>query len=190
MPQVLHACMLQRSAIRTFPSNLMDQLPARFALLRMAVGFLGQREQANWWRSSFLSETGLAFAAYNFSRAPRLAAVSATLAAAKRVHDDRIGRARTFHLFRMRLEDEIRIHQAGAENAGGLLGACKLSSKDLIASLEEAAGEMIEAPVGPVQIGKLHDAFTPDALQELAKHYLSAFRRDAVCFPYFAGGRG
>jgi hypothetical protein len=167
----------------------MENLPAQFASLRLAVGWLGQSGQAGWWRSSFLTETGLAFGAYNFARAPRLAAFSATSAAAKRIHDDRIGRSRTFHLFRLRLEDEIRIHRAAAEDAGALFGGLKFSSNELMQMIEQTAGETIDAPVGPVQVGALGEAFSREALNELAKHYLSAFRQGAECFPYFAGGR-
>ena len=155
---------------------LMEEIPTQFALLRLAVCWLGQSGQAGWWGSSFLSETGLAFGAYNFARAPRLAAFSATSAAAKRVHDDRIGKSRTFHLFRLRMD------------AGALFEPLKLSSAELMRFIEQTAGETIDAPVGPVQVGALDHAFTQQALQELAKHYLSAFRQGAECFPYFAGG--
>lgn len=167
---------------------LMENIPTQFALLRLAVGWLGQSGQAGWWRSSFLSETGLAFGAYNFARAPRLAAFSATSAAAKRVHDDRIGKSRTFHLFRLRLEDEIRVHRAAAEDAGALFEPLKFSSAELMQFIEQTAGETIDAPVGPVQVGALDHAFTQQALRELAKHYLSAFRQGTECFPFFAGG--
>jgi hypothetical protein len=167
----------------------MENVPAQFALLRLAVGWLGQSGQGNWWRSSFLGETGLAFGAYNFARAPRLAAYSATFAAAKRVHDDRIGRSHTFHLFRLRLEDEIRVHRAAAEGGCTLFEPLKLSSCELMQFVEQTAGEAIDAPVGPVQVGPLEHAFTEEALQELAKHYLSAFRQGTECFPYFARGR-
>lgn len=54
--------------------------------------------------------------------------------------------------------------------------------------IEQTAGETIDAPVGPVQVGALDHAFTQRALRELAKHYLSAFRQGTECFPFFAGG--
>ncbi len=62
----------------------MTTLPERYANVRVAVAFLGQAGAAGWWTSSFLSQTGLAVAEYNFPRAARLAAANATVAGAKR----------------------------------------------------------------------------------------------------------
>ena len=167
----------------------MKSLPQCYALLRLAVGWLGERDHSAWWNSSFLSTSGLSFSTYNFGRAPLLASWTATAAAAKRLHDDRIGRPRTFHLFRLPLAEEIRIHDAAAHDRGELLRGMKLSSDELMNFIEETARESIDAPVGPIQVGGLEDAFTDQGLRELAKHYLSAFQRGVQCFPYFSVGR-
>ena len=90
----------------------MPELPNRFARVRMAVGFLGQVGLFGWWSSSLLSPNGLAIAEYNFPRAPGYAALNATTAAAKRLHDERIGKRRCAHLFRLALADEVPIQRA------------------------------------------------------------------------------
>ena len=87
----------------------------------MPVAFLGQAGSAGWWTSSFLSANGIAIAQYNFPRAPAYAAVNATIAGAKRMHDDRIGRRRCVHLFRLPLVDEMLIQQAIQQNRFELL---------------------------------------------------------------------
>jgi hypothetical protein len=87
------------------------ELPTRFATVRLAVGYLGQAGSSDWWSSSFLSSNGLAVAQYNFPRGAGYAALNATGAAAKRLHDERIGKRRSVHLFRFALADEVLIQR-------------------------------------------------------------------------------
>jgi len=166
-----------------------DSLPEIFMKLRLAVGTLGERDHFHWWSSTFLSETGRSFSSYNFARAPLLASYTATAVAAKRLHDDRIGRSKTFHLFRLPLADEIGLHHAAAQSRTELLQSLKLGSEELMDFLEKTAGERIDAPVGPIQVGELNDAFTERGIRELAKHYFSAFEQGFQCFPYFADNK-
>lgn len=161
-------------------------LPQRFARIRVAVGFLGQRELGGWWTSSFLSSNGLAVAQYNFPRAAGYAAVSATVAAAKLLHDERIGKRRCVHLFRLGLVDEALVQRALQSSVSGVLDDVAWRLDNAIELLEAEAGEIISVEPGPVQVGTTADAFTETGLVELAKHYLGAFRQDIQCLPYFA----
>jgi hypothetical protein len=167
----------------------MTTLPQRFANVRVAVAFLGQAGAAGWWTSSFLSPTGLAVAEYNFPRAARYAAVSATVAGAKRIHDERIGKRRCVHLFRLPLANEMLVQQALKNNGCELLSAMPTRSEQAMEILEAEGRELISVDAGPVQVGSVHDAFTESGLQELAKHYLAAFRQDLQCLPYFADAK-
>lgn len=167
----------------------MGALPQRFAKVRVAVALLGQSDAAGWWKSSFLSPTGLAVAAYNFPRGPGFAAVSATVAAAKLLHDERIGRRRCVHLFRLPLVSETLVHRAVRENVNGILVSLPNGRGDALAALEAEAGEVISVEPGPVQVGTTDDAFTDTGVVELAKHYLAAFRQDIQCLPYFSNTR-
>ncbi len=166
-----------------------DTLPARFASVRMAVAFLGEAGSANWWSSSFLSQNGLAVAAYNFPRAAGYAALNSSSAAAKRLHDERIGKRRCIHLFRLSLGDETLIQRALERDGCDLLRSLPKRREDAIAVLEAESRELISIDPGPVQIGTIADAFTEPGLAELAKHYLAAFRQDIQCLPYFASAR-
>ena len=166
--------------------NLMTTLPQRFATVRLAVAFLGQPESASWWTSSFLSPNGLAVAQYNFPRGPGYAAANATIAAAKLFHDERIGKRRCVHLFRLSLVDEVLIQRALQAGGSALLDDVARRREDAMGVLEAEAGEVISVESGPVQIGTNADAFTETGLVELAKHYLAAFRQDIHCLPYFA----
>ena len=164
----------------------MTTLPQRYATVRIAVAFLGQAGSAGWWTSSFLSHNGLAVAQYNFPRSPDYAAVNATAAAAKRLHDERIGKCRCVHLFRMALGDEVLIQRAIQNDGGKFLKSIPQHRDDAIKILATEGGEVITVEPGPVQIGTTDDAFTETGLVELAKHYLAAFRQDLQCLPYFA----
>lgn len=125
-------------------------------------------------------------ARYNFARDPIYAALNATTAAAKRLHDERIGKRRCVHLFRLALGDEMLIQRAIRSGGGKLLNSIPERREDAMKLLESEGGEIISVEAGPVQIGAGCDAFTETGLVELAKHYLAAFRQDIPCLPYFA----
>jgi hypothetical protein len=167
----------------------MLELPYRFATVRMAVALLGQARPSAWWSSSFLSPNGLAIAAYNFPRSAGYAALSATSVAAKRLHDERIGKRRCVHLFRLALADEVLIQRTIQPNGSALLDSVLRGPDDALKVLEAESREVISVDAGPVQIGTLEDAFTEAGLSELAKHYFAAFRQEIQCLPYFANAR-
>lgn len=166
----------------------MIELPYRFAIVRMAVALLGQAG-SSWWSSSFLSPNGLAVARYNFPRATDYAALNATTAAAKRIHDERIGKRRCVHLFRLALAEEMLIQRAIQQNGRASLDSMPRRRDDALKVLEAVSGQIISVDAGPVQIGPLADAFTEAGLSELAKHYFAAFRQEIQCLPYFADAR-
>ena len=93
------------------------------------------------------------------------------------------------HLFRLPLANEMLIQQALKINGCELLNSMPTRSQQAMEILEAEGGEVIAVNAGPVQVGSVHDAFTEAGLQELAKHYLAAFRQDIQCLPYFADAR-
>jgi hypothetical protein len=163
-------------------NETLDQL----IFMRHAVGLLGQSGGRAWWACDFLTEVGIAAMDYNFPRAPRLAAFTATGFAAKRLHDDRIGKTGVTHLFRLEPDLEILVHRETARNAGNRLNELSLDPVQLLAELARMAGGEIDAPEGPVQIGFTGEAPTPKGIARLAGHYQAAFRLDLRIFPYFA----
>jgi hypothetical protein len=167
----------------------MPELPHRFARVRMAVGFLGQVGLFGWWSSSLLAPNGLAIAEYNFPRAPGYASLNATTAAAKRLHDERIGKRRCAHLFRLPLANEVLIQRAIQPHGRVSLEPVFQRREEALEALEAESREIISVDAGPVQIGTLEDAFTELGLSELAKHYFAAFRQEIQCLPYFANAK-
>ena len=171
------------------PTTDMPDLPYRFARVRMAVGLLGQIGSFGWWSSSFLTPNGLAISEYNFPRAASYAALNATTSAAKRLHDERIGKRRCVHLFRLALADEVSIQRAIQPEEHVFLDPVLQRHEDALKVLEAESREVISVDAGPVQIGTIEDAFTEPGLSELAKHYFAAFRQEVQCLPYFADAR-
>ena len=79
----------------------MNTIATTIAELRVLVGYLGEKGQANWWGSEFFSATATAFLAPIFNRSLFLAQYQGATAAAAKVHDEAIGVGRIFHLFRL-----------------------------------------------------------------------------------------
>jgi hypothetical protein len=78
-----------------------EELITALCETRLLVGFLGEKHQAGWWDSSFLSASSNAFLAPVFPNSMMLAKYNGVCRAASRVHDDRIGLGRHYHLYRL-----------------------------------------------------------------------------------------
>jgi hypothetical protein len=120
-------------------ANLMHPVAQKrieqYAALRILVGFLGEKDQLDWWDCSFLNATGRKFVAIDYPRSSLAAAANAATEAARRVHDSRIGKGRVFHLFRLPHAMEQKLHRHLLEmDAGQATGW--LASKD--AALQHA----------------------------------------------------
>ena len=68
--------------------------------LRLQVAALGERLSPPWWRTEFLSPTGLRIVQRLFPRTYLATALESVTVAARRDHDAHVGR-RSFHLFRL-----------------------------------------------------------------------------------------
>jgi hypothetical protein len=162
-------------------------LTLKLIKLRLLVGFLGEKRQANWLDCSFLDATGRRFLETTFPRTAFSAALRSTTEAARLLHDSRIGRVGVFHLFRLPVdtEDALESQIADLPNEDALSW---ISSRET--ALEEL-GRMDEAhvtaPQGPIQVGVEKKILVPSSISELAAHYHSAFAGNFQCFPYFAG---
>jgi hypothetical protein len=153
--------------------------------MRFAVGLLGEKDQAGWWPSSFMSSTSSAFLLPVFGANIMQARYQGIVEASRRVHDERIGVGRVYHLFRLPEATEQRLFDA-------------LSSKDskIMARVlsPEAANEQLsaygvasaEAKRGPLLIGSAEDLVRPTWLSIAAGLYAAAFAAGVQCFPYFS----
>lgn len=107
----------------------------------------------------------------------------------KRLHDERIGKRRCVHLFRLTLADEVSMQRAIHPARRESLDLVLQRREDALKVLESESREVISVDAGPVQIGRIEDAFTEVGITELAKHYFAAFRQEIQCLPYFAKAR-
>jgi hypothetical protein len=160
----------------------------KLAKLRLAIGYLGEREQFGWWQSSFFTQGSNAFLSPLFGRTQILAQCNGVTRAAAIVHDERIGVGHVYHLFRLPEEIEQSIHQSlHAPALGQALQKIIAKPETALEYLRKSAGTKQPTEVGPIRIGNttaLHDI---GVWQTVAFAYLFSFEHDAQTFPYFIG---
>ena len=162
------------------------QITSGFTLLRLAVGFLGQRKQCGWWDCDFLDPTGLRFLEMTFPRTAHKAALRSTIEAAAGIHDQALGRIGSYHLFRFPVAMADGLESA-VDNLNRDITNPIIQSRDsAMAELKRLADTLVKAPEGPVQVGVESRMMTTTAVQEVAAHYYSAFQDGIHCFPYFS----
>lgn len=154
------------------------------AELRILVGYLGEKSQANWWCSEFFSTTATAFLAPIFNRTLFLAQYQGATAAAAKIHDEAIGVGQIYHLFRL----PIGLEQASAEALSDADFArtvqARLANRELaLARLAELAGKAEPASPGPVSLGQMSQDLKAE-LQRAAGFYWAAFTSGIQTLPY------
>lgn len=162
----------------------MSQLSKKIAEIRLLVGFLGEKNQANWWESEFLSTNSSAFLAPIFNRSLFLAQYHGVTVAAAKVHDEAIGVGRIYHLFRL----PIGLEQASAEvlNDATFVQEVqpKLGNRELALSrLGLLAENQASAAQGPISIGDISQDLLV-GLSKIAGFYCAAFTSGIQSFPY------
>jgi hypothetical protein len=151
--------------------------------LRVLVGYLGERQQSNWWPSSFLDRTSEAFLTPVFGHAVANARVVGVTEAARRVHDDAIGVGRAFHLFRLPETLEQELHRTLAESKDAAVESAEAALEELKTL---SSGEVAANP-GPIRVGPLDMLADARWIPAVAGHYHAAFTAGVPSFPYFAG---
>lgn len=159
--------------------------------LRALVLALGESVSPAWWRTEFMSETGLRFLERLYPRTVFHAAVRAAGEAACGVHDRAVGRVGVYHLFRLPESLEVEIHQmspTGNEDFITLFRAGLGSPERLMEMMVPlcGAGEAQDVASGAKRIGTDRQLLTSDGLNRVATIYHSAFRKRTLAFPYFA----
>lgn len=162
----------------------MNTTPATIAELRVLIGYLGEKDQANWWGCEFFSATATAFLAPIFNRSLFLAQYQGATAAAAKVHDNAIGVGRIYHLFRL----PIGLEQASADalNDATFVQAvqARLANRELaLARLTELAEKAVSTSPGPVSLGQMSQDLKAE-LQRAAGFYCAAFTSGIQTFPY------
>ena len=155
--------------------------------LRAAVGVLGEQGPAKRWPSAFFSPSSRAFLSPLFPRTLVLSQLRGVIAAAARVHDERIGVGEVFHLFRLPEELEQATQQFVSTPQGSSLVAS--SSADVASAsalLQQLAGGQSLQTVGPVRIGSPKELDAISTWQRVAAAYSSGFRNEAEVYPFFS----
>ncbi len=158
----------------------------QYATLRILVGFLGEKDQSNWWECSFLNATGRMFVGKVFPKSFFAAATNSATEAARQIHDARIGKGRVFHLFRLPHAMEQKIHRYLLELDPDQATGWLVSKDAALQQLAQMASKSTSTAVGPVQVGTsatLTASATPGILAGL---YLDAFQSNSRRMPYFA----
>jgi hypothetical protein len=156
--------------------------------LRVLVLALGEAPHAGWWKSQFLTPTGLNYLSRLYPRSSFAAAVRSAGEAARLVHDSSIGVGQVFHLFRLPLDEERRLETALQEIGAELqaeLAPLLPQHEQLLARLEQLAdGRPARATAGPQEVGRLRDWHTGKLLSPMAGMYAAAFQGGTRVFPY------
>ena len=153
--------------------------------MRFAVGLLGEKDQAHWWSSSFMSQTSSAFLLPVFGENVTRARYQGLVEASRLVHDERIGVGRVFHLFRLPEATEQRLFNA-LSSTEREVATRALSPEAASEQLSALAVASTNAKQGPISIGSADDLGKPDWLRVAASLYAAAFAAGIQCFPYFS----
>jgi hypothetical protein len=165
-----------------------SKVPLHALYLRVLVSALGEVSQLPWWRTQYLSETGLRFLERLYPRTAFAAAVRAVGVAACAVHDSSIGHGRLYHLFRLpvTLERDVQTLLLGecgtnlAQEVRPALGR----AEELISRLHALAIEAPKETIGPWRVGKGAELNRPEIYGRMAGAYLRAFQGGDKVFPY------
>lgn len=159
--------------------------------LRCVVAVLGETNR--WWRSTFLSPTGLSFLQRIYSRTFVAAAIRSASEAARVEHDARIGQGQAVHLFRLpvalehALGDSLREwdYEAQAKWREQLIAP----GGPLVILRELATGQKPYKGEGPVNCGPASQLGKAPIIALLAAQYLGGFEGGRRVYPYFEAGK-
>jgi hypothetical protein len=153
--------------------------------LRISVGYLGERAQFDWWPTEFFATTSEAFLSPVFNKTAFLARYNGITTAARRLHDERVGVGRVFHLFRLPAVVEQALHEELLAEGVTETVLANTQSKDVaLAFIESLADSSVSTSEGPVQIGETSDLVGVDWIARAAAYYRDAFKENNQCFPY------
>jgi len=151
--------------------------------LRIAVAFLGEKEQANWWNCSFLSPSADSFLSPVFPKTSILARVTGASAAAQLVHDEHIGVGDVYHLFRLPENIEQDISEKLSKETS--TPESIKSEDEAYKSLEELAHGDTTEGVGPLELDQ--NEINEEAVNRMAAAYLAGFKNSQLVCPFLRG---
>jgi hypothetical protein len=165
-----------------------DELEKAICEVRLLVGFLGEKQQFNWWESAFLSPVSKSFLTPVFPKTTLRSQYNGVCQASSLVHDSFIGTGFHYHLYR--LPDSIeRMACMAADNSMDAITAVHLSSvATAMARLEQFCVVPTPRCEGPIVVGDYNDRKLDSLLRKMASHYCQAFTGGYKCYPYMRHG--
>lgn len=155
--------------------------------LRLLVGFLGEKEQFNWWSSTFFGPSSRLFLEPVFTRTTLSAQYHGAVEAARKVHDEHLN-VGCYHLFRLPEEIEHLLHvesQHASQTKDFSAPSNQDESLSVLHSLAAVFSNQATFQEGPVSLGTIDTIHAPDSVQKLAAHYWHAFSHNHKTYPYF-----
>lgn len=154
---------------------------AQLLRTRLLVAAIGERLQEPWWRTHFLTPTGVSYGERLFPRGYGAAALSSVTVAARRDHDANTG-THTFHLFRLPTQIEHQLAQAASQYADWDLPSGTDALVELLDGIEPKG--KVKFSVGPKSVGKVSELEKHSLPGTLASLYAEAVRTTKRIYPY------
>ncbi|GEM_PF-487447 len=174
----------------TNPGGEISMQPADFeqiAAIRAAVGYLGEKDQAGWWSSSFFAATGWAFLSPVFARTQVVAQCQGVSGAASKIHDERIGVGNVYHLFRLPEDIEQAIHRILHQaDVAQRIKQYAASPEAAVQLLSGGGAAPIDGAVGPTRVAEVAGLRELQTWRLVAATYADGFQRHTEIYPYFS----
>lgn len=169
-------------------------LPRLAFRLRALVLALGESVLPPWWKTGFMSETGIRFLERLYPRTFFHAAVYSAGKAACQVHDRAVGRVGVYHLFRLpeTLEAELHPLLSSEDEEFIIQFRSSLGKPDNLIEMLRllCAGEASkDDATGARRIGTGADLRNLHTFGKTASFYHRAFSQGNPGFPYFTAER-
>lgn len=156
----------------------------RIIHLRYLIGFLGEKNQCNWWPTSFYEPSSFRFLQPVFSRTTTVAQYHGVVEAARRFHDENLNMG-SFHIFRLPEEIEQDLHEMVQARL------IDLFDPDLIVdqaaalhALSKVSDKSPHKAFGPVLVGEIDELRTSDNLEKIGAIYRMAMSSETQALPY------
>lgn len=154
--------------------------------LRRMVGFLGEKDQFEWWQSTFFIQGSSSFLAPLFGRTEKMAQFKGVTQAAALIHDQSIGVGKVYHLFRMPEFIEQSIHQHFMNGKDESEDVGSKGKDEVMQMLNKTSIQPEKVEEGPVHIGTEVNVRQVSFWKEVAGYYHNAFQQGFTSFPYFS----
>ncbi len=147
---------------------------------------MGEESQFGWWESDFFGPTSTAFLSPVFPKAQFLAQCEGAAAAARKLHDERVGKGDdSFHLFRLPEELEQKYHELLLDlGCADEFNSMIADQDSALAFLEKEFAGSASDLIGPTKVGSIGDITSKETINSIANAYAFGFRNNVPVFPF------